>query len=261
MTRCTLQSDAGHVVGVDLGGTKLLAGAVGPGSRSPTRRAATCSGRRRSTLLVDAIATPWRRSPRRSARGRARSGSASRARSTGGPASRCRRCTCRSPACHFAAVVGRARRPAGRRRQRRELRRARRGALRRRRAGSRTSCCSRSGTGIGGGLVLGGRALPRRGRRRRRAGPHGHRHGRPAVPGQLPEPRLPRGARVGHGAGARGRAARRPAAGHAARARAGGGRAAHRRARDRAAPTTATRWRATRSRRSAAARRRPRRAS
>ena len=48
------------------------------------------------------------------------------------------------------------------------------------------------GTGIGGGLILRGRAVPRRGRRRRRARSHRDRHGRSALPGQLPEPRLPR---------------------------------------------------------------------
>ena len=53
------------------------------------------------------------------------------------------------------------------------------------------------GTGIGGGLVLGGKLY--RGSRgaRRGAGPRGHRPQRPALPGQLPEQRLPGGLRLG----------------------------------------------------------------
>ena len=55
------------------------------------------------------------------------------------------------------------------------------------------------GTGIGGGLVIDGRAVPGVGRRGRRAGPRRDRGGRPALPGKLPQPRLRRGAGLGDG--------------------------------------------------------------
>ena len=54
------------------------------------------------------------------------------------------------------------------------------------------------GTGIGGGLDPGRRDLPWLDRGRGRARPHRDRGGRPALPGQLPEPRLRRDARLGH---------------------------------------------------------------
>ena len=60
------------------------------------------------------------------------------------------------------------------------------------------------GTGIGGGLIINGERLPRLDGRRRRARPRRHRPGRAALPGQLPKPRLRRGARLGHRARARG---------------------------------------------------------
>ena len=50
------------------------------------------------------------------------------------------------------------------------------------------------GTGIGGGLILDGEIYRGIDRRRCRAGPHRRRGGRPALPGQLPEPRLRRDA-------------------------------------------------------------------
>ena len=53
------------------------------------------------------------------------------------------------------------------------------------------------GTGIGGGLIVGGRLVHGAARRGRRARPHHRRRRRPAVPGQLPQPRLPGGVRVG----------------------------------------------------------------
>ena len=81
------------------------------------------------------------------------------------------------------------------------------------------------GTGIGGGLDPRRRDLPRRHRRRRRARPHGDPGRRPSLPGQLPEPRLRRGAGLGHGAGARGTGGGRK------RARLGARQAAGRRAR------------------------------
>ena len=61
------------------------------------------------------------------------------------------------------------------------------------------------GTGIGGGLDPRRRDLPRLDRRRRRARPHGDRDGRPRLPGELPRPRLRRGARLRHRARPRGR--------------------------------------------------------
>ena len=105
----------------------------------------------------------------------------------------------------------------GRRRQRRQLRRARRGALRRRRglgrrghahARHRDRRRARARRAAAAGLD----------RRGRRARPHGRRHGRPALPGRVPEPRLPRGDGLGLRARARGVAARRAAARHGARA-------------------------------------------
>ena len=60
------------------------------------------------------------------------------------------------------------------------------------------------GTGIGGGLILDGSVYRGHAGLRRRARPHGDRRERPALPGQLPQPRLPRGGRVGHRDRARG---------------------------------------------------------
>ncbi len=80
------------------------------------------------------------------------------------------------------------------------------------------------GTGIGGGLIIERRALPRLDRRRRRAGPHGDRRERPPLPGHLPQPRVPRDARLGHRARPRGNRRRRPRAGLGARHGAGEGR-------------------------------------
>ena len=107
---------------------------------------------------------------------------------------------------------------AGVRRQRRQCRGARR-APRRRRASASIDV-----------VLIGARhrhrrwadprrrAVPRLDRVGRRARPHGDRHGRPAVPGELPQPRLLRGAGVGHGARARGAPDRGRAAGLGARA-------------------------------------------
>ena len=53
------------------------------------------------------------------------------------------------------------------------------------------------GTGIGGGLLVDGRLVHGAPRRGGRARPHHRRRRRAAVSGQLPEPRLPGGARVG----------------------------------------------------------------
>ena len=96
------------------------------------------------------------------------------------------------------------------------------------------------------------RDLPRLDQRRRRDGAHGGRDQRPPVPGQLPELGLPgvRGVRLG--AGARGVAGRRAPARHRARARAGGRARADRAADHRARDRRRSRSRAARSRRSAA---------
>ena len=64
------------------------------------------------------------------------------------------------------------------------------------------------GTGIGGGIVLGGELVPRRARHRRRAGPHAGRAGR--APLRLRAARLPRAVRQRQRAGPL-RAGRRPA--------------------------------------------------
>ena len=65
------------------------------------------------------------------------------------------------------------------------------------------------GTGIGGGLILDGDALPWLDRGRCRARSHGRRHQRASLSGQLPEQRLYRGGRLGHSAGPRGASGRR----------------------------------------------------
>ena len=79
---------------------------------------------------------------------------------------------------------------------------SRRGAAR----GARDAVLLTIGTGIGGGLLVGGEHRPRRARRGGRARAHDRRRGRAAVPGALPEPRVPGGARLGPRAGDRGRA-------------------------------------------------------
>ena len=84
------------------------------------------------------------------------------------------------------------------------------------------------GTGIGGGLLLRGEIYRGWINGRRRDGPHGGRDERPPVPGQLPELGLPGVGRVRLRARARGVAGGRAAAGHRARPRAGGGPRAHR---------------------------------
>ena len=78
------------------------------------------------------------------------------------------------------------------------------------------------GTGVGGGVLADGARPPRRDGRGRGARPHRHRRVRAAVPGQLPEPRLPGGLRVRARARARGPGARRGRAGLGARAGARG---------------------------------------
>ena len=59
------------------------------------------------------------------------------------------------------------------------------------------------GTGVGGGVVIDGDDLPRRARPGRRARPRHAQPRRPALPGQLPQPRLHRGLLLGAGARAR----------------------------------------------------------
>ena len=67
------------------------------------------------------------------------------------------------------------------------------------------------GTGIGGGLIIDRRGLPRDDGRGRRARPHGDRRRRPALSGQLSQPRLRRGRRLGHRPRPRGAGGRRGA--------------------------------------------------
>ena len=88
------------------------------------------------------------------------------------------------------------------------------------------------GTGIGGGMVVDGARRPRRARRRGRVGAHGDRRRRAAV--HVREPRVPGDAGERLGAGARRAAGRGDAAGLRVRARAGGGDGDHGDARDRA---------------------------
>ena len=96
------------------------------------------------------------------------------------------------------------------------------------------------------------RDLPRLDQRRRRDGAHGGRDERPPVPGQLPELGLPGVGRVRLRAGARGVAGGRAAAGHRARARARGGPRADRPADHRAGHRGRSGRARARSRRSAA---------
>ena len=70
--------------------------------------------------------------------------------------------------------------------------------------GARNVALLTLGTGIGGGMLVDGRIVRGAHGRGRRARAHRRRRRRAAVPGQLPEPRLPGGVRVGHGARARG---------------------------------------------------------
>ena len=90
------------------------------------------------------------------------------------------------------------------------------------------------GTGIGGGHRLRRQARPRRAGGGARDRAHGARRRRPAVPGRLPQPRLPRvGTRPAPRSAARA-SARRARPDTALGREAGGGRASHRCARDRA---------------------------
>ena len=128
-------------------------------------------------------------------------------------------------------------------RQRRQPRDARRAPVRRRQ-GTRERCdADQIGTGIGGGLILDGRAVSRIDRRRRGARPRRDRGGRPSLPGQLPEPRLRRVARLRHGDRPRGPRGGRALARLRARARALAG---GERSTGRSSPMRP--WRATRRR-------------
>ena len=212
---------AGCVIGVDLGGTKLLAGTVDsklevhhrayrlarPDDTGALHRPARRGGRRRRS----------RPRPARSSR----SGSGSRAWSTPRPASRCdsNHLPLRGVAVRDllterlglpvavdndanAAMLAEWRCGEARGAQRRDHADARH--RHRRRAHRRRA------------------ARPRRARRGGRARPHHRRRRRAAVPGQLPEPRLPGGARVGsRDRRARGCGVARDGARQRARARAG----------------------------------------
>ena len=126
------------------------------------------------------------------------------------------------------------------------VRDARRGALRRGARARATWSMLTIGTGIGGGLVLDGRAATAaRPARRAELGHMVIDEDGPPLPGQLPQPRLPGGGRLGHGA--RRARARRAAARSPTRAL-GRALAAGARSPARSSPssrTTATRSRAT----------------
>ena len=115
--------------------------------------------------------------------------------------------------------------------------------------GARDAALLTIGTGIGGGLVARRRAAARFAGRGRRARPHGRPGRRAALQRQLPQPRLPGIGLLGHGAGARGAADRRgaPASRASARRSPPGARSAA--CSSPSSPTTAIRRRSTRSRR------------
>ena len=205
---CTRMRHVAGLLGVDVGGR-----------RSPSRPSraddsrGTRSSTRRSLESTEALLDGSRR--------RSREVVGERRASPTPSASACRRRSSSAhghgarerehPARGRAAARG-ARPPprrAGLRGQRRELRRARRGA-RSRRAASQLVMLT-LGTGVGGGIVIGGRIF-------RGAHGLGGELGHVVVDADgperaraLPEPRLPRGALLRHRARARGRAAERPA--------------------------------------------------
>ena len=143
------------MIGVDVGGTKILAGLRRPRRHRPERtrardpdllgggaprrdggcgRGAPRTERRRGSRLRRAVATSTRRPASRTGRSNI-------------PLERCR-----------SARLGRASvRSPGRRRERRQRRRARRVAPRRRSRDARRCVMLTLGTGVGGGLVLDGR--------------------------------------------------------------------------------------------------------
>ena len=134
-----------------------------------------------------------------------------------------------------ARRAGRAPRPAGRRRQRRQRGAAGRVAAGRGARGApRDHADARDRHRRGPARRWAPRARPPR--RGGRARAHHRRRRRPAVPGELPQSRLPGGARVGPRDRGRGAAARALGAQQRARARAGLGARDHRRARHRAGP-------------------------
>ena len=241
----------GCVIGVDLGGTKLLAGAVDPAlnvHHRATRSSRGCS----QEAILESIVDGDPRDPRRDRGGVGnRRGGRHRDPLPDRPGARDRG-DGRQPAARRPAVSrphGRAHRPAGVRRQRRQRRDARRVALRRgRRRPRRGAADARHGD-------------RRRARRRRRAAarqpgrgrgarPHGRPGRRPALSGQLPEQRLPGGDVLGDGAWRARRSGSPASARLGARARARGGARDHRRARHRAR----TRRRRRRHRRAGAGR-------
>ena len=185
---------AGCVIGVDLGGTKLLAGTVDRSSRCITAPIAW----RARTTPASCSTSSWRRCRRparrrrRGRRGRARDpvpdrpahrrrpGLATTCRCT---ASRCATCWPSGSACPVAVDNdGNAA----------MLAEWRCGAAR----GARHAMMLTLGTGIGGGLIVDGRLVRGADGAGGRARPHRRRRRRAAVPGELPEPRLPGGARV-----------------------------------------------------------------
>ena len=115
--------------------------------------------------------------------------------------------------------------------------------------GARNAVMLTIGTGIGGGLILGGEVYRGSTGAGAELGPHGDRDRRAALPGQLPRPRLRRDARLRDGArprgagGGRARARTRRWAGCSPRAR----RSTARRSPRRRSPATPTRGRGLRA--------------
>ena len=211
----------GCVIGVDLGGTKLLAGALDADLAVHHRTNRPVLGLDQAELVglvahaVEEVSTAV---GGRGRRGRIRHPLhvrlAHRDGRPGGqpPARRSR----------LRGDHGRPARAAGLRRQRRQLRDPRRGA-RGRRQGLQRDRPAHAGDRHRQRDVPARGGLPRLSRRRRGDRPHGRRDERPPVPGQLPELGLPGVGRLRDGAGARGLAVGRAAPRHRDRARAGVG--------------------------------------
>ena len=184
-----------RVIGVDVGGTKILAGTL---------------ARDGSIGRTIEVPTPTDGQPSRSSREL----DAGRAAARG----RCRRDRGRCPdeprPCARGSRCGAINLPLARR----SISRAACASASACRSGSRTTATRRRspsgasvpgagrtdvialalGTGVGGGVVLDGRLY----RGWAELGPHRRRRRRPALPGELPRARAPRGARLGRGGGA-----------------------------------------------------------
>ena len=240
----------GYVIGVDLGGTKLLAGAVDADLSVIHRTNRLVYGLSQDELvqmIVDAMEEV-----------RTAVGGTVEAIGFGIPCTFDSRTGMAVQAVNvplkdiaFADVVERAARAAGRGRQRRQLPHRLRVADRDR-AGRERGRAAHARDRDRRRAAAARRDLPRLDQRRRRDGAHGGRDERPPVPGQLPELGLPGVGRVRLRARARGVAGGRAAAGHRARSRARGGPRADRSADHRAGHGGRSGRARARSRRSAA---------